>query len=213
MVLGFLFILTIHPARAQQAWPFSDEIASFVHRDSVKAPLKGAILFVGSSSIRKWTDLKSRFPGYAILRRGFGGSTFADLLHYASTIVWPYRPSKIFVYEGENDLAFGQSKDSVYSRFLQFYQAMRQRLPETKMYFISIKPDPSRMRYLPEVIDLNGRIRKFCLHHPCYLKYLDVFQPMMLVNGHPKPSIFVSDSLHMNSRGYDIWQSVIRKDL
>lgn len=213
MILGFLFVLTIHPARAQRTWPFSDEIASFVRKDSLKAPLKGEILFVGSSSIRKWTDLKSRFPGYAMIRRGFGGSTFADLLHYASRIVWPYRPSKIFVYEGENDLAFGQTEDSVYSRFYQFYLTMRQRLPETKMYFISIKPDPSRMRYLPEVIKLNKRIRIFCQNHPCYLKYLDVFHPMMELNGHPKPGIFVSDSLHMNSQGYDIWQSVLSRNL
>lgn len=211
--MGFLFILAFQTAQAQQSWPFSDEIAAFVHQDSLHAPEKGGILFVGSSSIRKWTDLQERFHGFALIRRGFGGSTFLDLLHYASKIVWPYRPSKIFVYEGENDLAFGQSEDSVYSRFLQFYAEMRSILPETKMYFISIKPDPSRMQFLSKVIAVNHRIQAFCLKHPCHISYLDVYHPMMEPNGHPNPAIFVSDSLHMNAKGYDIWQSVLSREL
>src|SRR5262249_25646621 len=57
---------------AKQSPPFWDEIAEFKHLDSIRRPPSGAILFIGSSSFRKWTNVQSYFPGYTIINRGFG---------------------------------------------------------------------------------------------------------------------------------------------
>jgi hypothetical protein len=43
------------------------------------------------------------------------------------------------------------------------------------------------------------------------LHYIDVVSPM-LENGKPK-DIFVSDNLHMNAAGYQIWTRVVRAAL
>jgi hypothetical protein len=29
-------------------------------------------------------------------------------------------------------------------------------------------------------------------------------------NGRPKPSLYISDSLHMSDEGYDIWEKLLR---
>jgi hypothetical protein len=64
----FLFIACVvfaFKATAQQQ-PFYDDIQAFKKQDSIKAPPQHAILFVGSSSFTKWTDVQSYFPGYTI---------------------------------------------------------------------------------------------------------------------------------------------------
>ncbi len=45
------------------------------------------------------------FRSTTLLNRGFGGSTMADLLYYTDKLIVRYKPKKIFIYEGDNDLA------------------------------------------------------------------------------------------------------------
>src|ERR1700743_2528885 len=72
--------------------PFWNEIAEFKHRDRIQRPPVNAILFVGSSSFRKWTGVQNDFPGYPIINRGFGGSTLDDVIRYAGAIIYGYHP-------------------------------------------------------------------------------------------------------------------------
>ena len=37
--------------------------------------------------------------------------------------------------------------------------------------------------------------------------YIDTANPMIGKNGKPKSDLFVKDSLHLNSNGYDLWSS------
>src|SRR5579864_7355031 len=94
LVRGLFFSTLLFTAactvRAQP--PFWNEIAEFKHRDSLQHPPSGAILFVGSSSFRKWTNVQADFPGYTIINRGFGGSTLDDVIRYAGDIIYPYHP-------------------------------------------------------------------------------------------------------------------------
>jgi hypothetical protein len=50
------------------------EIAAFESGDAENLPEKGGIVFVGSSSIRRWKTLAADFPDHRLLKRGFGGS-------------------------------------------------------------------------------------------------------------------------------------------
>ena len=50
-------------------------------RDKKDFPPKNAVLFVGSSSFRGWKTLKEDMEGMTVINRGFGGSTFPDLLN------------------------------------------------------------------------------------------------------------------------------------
>ena len=85
---------------------FDYEIEHFKEIDNKKMPADSGILFVGSSSIRKWSDLEQMFADLPIIKRGFGGSTFPELIYYADDIIFKYTPSIILVYEGDNDQYF-----------------------------------------------------------------------------------------------------------
>ena len=74
-ILSFFSLTTF----AQSGFPFDNEIRDFKHQDSLHFPKPNGILFIGSSSIRKWTDLEQRFADKPIIRRGVGGCQLSQL--------------------------------------------------------------------------------------------------------------------------------------
>src|SRR4051812_44718070 len=79
---------------------FEPEVRAFEATDRANPPPRGGVVFVGSSSIKNWTDIAADFPGLPVLNRGFGGSTMADVVYYADRAVLPYRPRMIVLYAG-----------------------------------------------------------------------------------------------------------------
>ena len=39
--------------------------------------------------------------------------------------------------------------------------------------------------------------------------YVDTSSPMLNKKGKPKGSLFVSDSLHLSTKGYDLWSKIL----
>src|SRR5689334_23351105 len=76
------------------------DIKKFEEADRQQPPPKGAVLFVGSSSIRMWKDLAADFPDTKVINRGFGGSEIADSTYFADRIVIPYQPRLVVLYAG-----------------------------------------------------------------------------------------------------------------
>src|SRR5262249_20583182 len=58
-------------------------IRAFEEEDKVSPPPKGAVLFVGASSVKLWKTLAEDFPGYKVINRGFGGSEMGDSAYFA----------------------------------------------------------------------------------------------------------------------------------
>ena len=76
---------------AQTSDRWEKDIAAFEAADKMTPPQKGGIVFVGSSTIRRW-DTASYFPDLKIINRGFGGSEMTDAVRYVDRIVIPYEP-------------------------------------------------------------------------------------------------------------------------
>lgn len=209
----FLFLLAAQLTQAQQA-PFQDEINQFKQQDQEHFPPKNAILFIGSSSFRKWTDVQDYFPGYTIINRGFGGSTFPDAIHYASDIIFPYHAKQIVIYEGDNDLASSDTITAtmVFERFKTLFIMIRQKQPDVSVVFVSIKPSPSREQLMPRMQEANTLIRQYLKTKP-HTAYVDVFTPMLNDAGKPRTELFLEDMLHMKPAGYAIWQKALQQYL
>lgn len=208
--LLFLF-LTASALFAQGEKPaFWDDIQAFKKQDSLKFPGKNAILFVGSSSFTKWTDVQDYFPRYSIINRGFGGSSLPDVIRYANDIIFPYQPKQVVIYCGENDLASSDTVTSktVVGRFKILFALIRKKLPRTPVAFISLKPSPSRQMLLAKMIDANAQIQKF-LQGQKRAVFIDVYKEMITDEGKPRAELFIEDNLHMNKQGYMIWQRTI----
>jgi lysophospholipase L1-like esterase len=207
-----LLLLTVQRLSAQPApAPFWNEIAEFKHKDSLHRPPANPIVFVGSSSFRKWANVQADFPGYPILNRGFGGSTLDDVVHYAGDIIYPYHPKQVVVYCGDNDLAADRkvTGKKVFKKFEHLYELIRRHLGnDVDILYVSIKPSPSRERLMPEMERANDLIRNFMAEHS-HAAFVDVYHLMLNAQGHPMDELFIGDRLHMNDKGYRIWQQAI----
>ncbi|MGZ3873038.1 MAG: GDSL-type esterase/lipase family protein [Mucilaginibacter sp.] len=206
-LLGISLFTQVH---AQTGFPFDNEIRGFKHQDSLKFPPKNAILFIGSSSIRKWTDLEQRFSDKPIIRRGVGGCELWQLVdYYTPYILFPYHPRKIFVYAGENDIAGGKTGRFVFDEFQKLWEMINRQLPDAAIYFMSIKPSPSRAKFLPEMKIANRLIKNYLASKP-NSGYIDLSTVILKrETAAPDSSLFESDYLHLNGKGYDRWQKVL----
>lgn len=205
-----LFLAFVIPSLAfsQQKAPFYNEIQAFQQKDLKAMPAKGGILFVGSSSLRKWTDLENIYKSYGAINRGFGGSTLANAIFYADDIIFPYQSRQIVIYSGENDIAEGASSEITFDRFKTLFGLIRKEMPEVNISFISIKPSVSREKMMPEMVYANELIKTF-LSAQANTSFINVYPLMLKENGKPMDDIFLEDNLHMNQKGYDIWIKAI----
>jgi lysophospholipase L1-like esterase len=193
------------PMREEGRW--EPEMRRLEEMDEKAPPPEGAVLFVGSSSIRGW-DLPKSFPDLKTINRGFGGSQLADVVRYADRIVLPCKPRIIVLYAGDNDIASGRSPEQVAADFKAFVKKVQDALPETRVLFISIKPSIQRWKLVEKMRRANELIRDFAMRDK-RLGYVDADTPMLGPDGKPRPELFKPDGLHLNDEGYKLWASLL----
>ncbi|MHA8065910.1 GDSL-type esterase/lipase family protein [Aquirufa sp. ROCK2-A2] len=205
LLIALLFLGQI--ALAQNK--FEAEIKAYEKQDSVAMPKTKQILFLGSSSFRLWKTFDQDLKGLPVFNRGFGGSTLEDALYYFDRMVVKYQPSWIFLYEGDNDLAKGQSPEFIEKEFVEFSERLSKKLPKTKLVFVAARPSLARVGMVDNQKDLNKRIEQL-VSGKKNLYYLDMHSPFYLADGTLMQDIFVADKLHLNEKGYQIFASKIR---
>jgi lysophospholipase L1-like esterase len=205
-----LVIIALFVAELITAQPFANEIAAFRKQDSIAMPPKKAILLVGSSSFRLWDNWQDYFPGKKMINRGFGGSSLPDVIRYADDVIFKYRPKQIIIYCGENDFAASDtvSVPTVVERFKTLFGMIRAKYKRVPVAFVSMKPSPSRQKFLAKYVAANAAIKDF-LAAQKRTAYIDVYTPMLQPDGSVMTDIFKSDNLHMNAKGYAIWKQVM----
>jgi lysophospholipase L1-like esterase len=184
------------------------EISAFEAQDKTNKPPKGCIVFVGSSSIRFWTNLHEAFPNFPVINRGFGGSQLADSVRFADRIITPYEPRQVIIYAGGNDINAGKSPDLVYGDFVALVSRLRAELPRARIAYISSALNPKRWEQAGKVRRLNSLVQGYCKRNS--MDFINVVPLMLGPEGLPKPEIFVADRLHMNQKGYAIWIDAVR---
>lgn len=210
LTVAVLLLCVVSSHVSAQEPAFYSDIQNFKKKDSVHFPPKQVILFVGSSSFTKWTDVQEYFPKHTIINRGFGGSTLPDVIRYANDIITPYQPKQIVIYCGENDLASSDTitAQMVLERFTQLFYIIRQNNPSVRVAFVSLKPSPSRQHLWTKMVEANQLIKDF-LATQKRTAFIDVYARMFNGDGTVMQDIFVEDNLHMNEKGYHIWQKII----
>lgn len=207
-VLIGLFADTPLRLSAQEVLDFEAEVGQVKEKnDSLWDGSEPVTLFTGSSSIRMWEDLQERFPDQKILNTGFGGSRASDLLYYLQPLVLDYQPEKVFIYEGDNDLAEGKKVRQVLKTLQEISGRIAERYPEVPVVFIAAKPSISRWNLRRKYRRLNRKLERWAVGQPGRA-FADVWNPM-LTGRDVNPSLFIDDDLHMNDSGYDIWEAVL----
>jgi len=196
------------PAQTQDWEP---SIRKFEEQDKINPPKLGTIVFAGSSSIALWATLAEEMKPLDVSNRGFGGSQYSDLNRYAKRVVIAYHPRAVVVYEGDNDLAPESSRtpESVVNDARVFVRTIRAALPETWIYFISIKPSRSRLTAWPRMKEANRMIQDFTRTQE-HVQYIDVASSMFDPEGELRADLFVEDGLHPTPKCYALWTSIVK---
>lgn len=190
---------------------YQNEIDAFAQWDQKNSFPEKAILFAGSSSIRMWKT-HDAFPDYRIINRGFGGAHISDILYYYNDVILKYKPSHIVFYCGDNDIAGNKPVKQVFDDYLKMISKIEKDLPGVKFIFISIKPSGSRWDYWEKMSELNRLIIEYT-NQKSDLFYLDLATPLLNSSGKPDNDLFRNDQLHLNEKGYQIWDSILGKVL
>lgn len=205
--LTFLFAIGI--VNAQDPSRFKNEIDVIQRKyDTLWDASKKTTVFTGSSSIRVWKDLEKRFPNHQIVNSGFGGSQASDLLTYSNELILRFNPTKVFIYEGDNDVSASKTSKEIISTTEKIIKRIRGSNPEIKIVLISAKPSIARWNLKRKYKRLNRKFNRLS-KKDALLGFADVWKPM-LNKRKVKQDIFIKDGLHMNAKGYEIWYDVLK---
>ena len=183
-------------------------IENFLSWDQKNTYVEKGILFLGSSSIRKWPT-SNYFDYLPIINRGFGGSHISDVNYYFKSIASIYKPRTIVLYAGDNDIAGKKTPEQVLEDHIDFIILVREHLPQTKIIYLPIKPSPSRWSMWNDMRQAN-RLIKMYTDSDNMQYYADTATPMLDNQGKPLGDLFVDDSLHLSKKGYDLWSEILK---
>lgn len=180
---------------------------------------RGAIVFVGDSLTQRcpWNEILRRDD---ILNRGIGGETVADVRGRLDEIA-RHQPRQIFLMIGINDLLNGRSETQVGGDLAALKNEIRRRMPRTQIVWQSllpinaqgtaaVAPDEAtrqQKQINASVVALNNAFKKW--DDGRQIRFVDIYSGLLDKSGELGAS-YTSDGVHLNGRGYRVWQAKVR---
>lgn len=165
-----------------------------------------SIMFLGSSYIRLWKNIREDVHYKNIIHRGFGGCNLRDVAFYAERIIYPHQPKAIFIYVG-NDIVAGEkdrSPDQVLELYKYIVKVIRVKYPKIPVTWLAISPSEKRWTAWEEIQLANQLIKDYCAITP-NLYYIESASKFLGKEGKPIASLYRDDKLHYNETGYKVW--------
>ena len=199
--------------RERQRQEKEDKLARFRHLNPYVR--KGQILFAGSSLMEQFPIyeflLDFQLP-YTIYNRGVGGFTTDEFYAALEDCVFALEPAHLFLNIGTNDL---NGPEYRLSRLLDNYekilQAIRGRLPATRLYLMAYYPVNPAVATLPHMQEIfrhrtNARIREAsegvrALTARYGARFLDCNAGLIDADGNLKAE-YTIEGMHMYANGY-----------
>tara|TARA_R110002051_G_scaffold100879_4_gene171414 strand:- start:63734 stop:64384 length:651 start_codon:yes stop_codon:yes gene_type:complete len=210
----FISILSICSVSAwsQQNPYFKNEVSTITKKyETLWNSDRDAIVFTGSSSIKMWNNIHELFPEKQIINTGFGGSQAIDLLGYTDELILNYQPKKVFIYEGDNDISAKKKPKEIIKTLEQIITKIKNKNNATTIIIISAKPSIARYHLKNKYIRLNKKMNRLCKKDPV-LEFANVWD-IMFEKRKLKAELFLTDGLHMNANGYELWHSVLKNHI
>ncbi len=212
--LLFLFLPGIAPAAddAAKRWAqYEPSFKAFAEADRAQPPVKGGILFVGSSIFRQWTNVAEMMAPLPVLNRAFGGSRTGDQLARFDQVILPYAPKVIVYYCGSNDLKAtpADASDVIFGRFREFSERVRAALPGTRLIYVTATRSPDRVERWEQVDHYNALARAYCAATP-QRTFIDINPALVDAHGHPRLDLYRVDKLHFHPPAYEAFTAIIK---
>lgn len=206
IALYLVFLLAFTTSFGQQQ-PFEVEVRKLSQRLDSLGWSSGGTVFTGSSTIKLWSNLLEITQGKDVLNTGFGGSKAVDLERYLFPLVLKFDPKRVFIYEGDNDLWAGVPAAEILQSLKQIVIRIHLVDPGTEIILIGAKPSPSRWEKKENYLAFNQLLKDYC-HQTEQVSYQDTWKALIDPHGNPRPELYIQDQLHLNAKGYLVWNQL-----
>ncbi len=173
-------------------------------------PAPGSVICVGSSHMQLWKGVNEDLAPLTVRNFGIGGSRMthaADL--FVDSLVIPFKPRAVILYEGSNDINAGTKPEEVLVNFQKLHRKLHAALPEARLYVLSVVPSPGkRFEKIADLRKTNALLAQECSSQP-WMKFIDITEPLIGADGKPRAELFIPGDIHMLPAGYVVWKSVI----
>ncbi len=189
---------------------WEQDIQVFDSLNATEESDENTLLVTGSSSIRLWDNIHKDLAPFDVMQRGYGGAKLTDFNHYADRIIKPQQFKGILIFVA-NDIA-GGDRDKSPKEVIQLYKSLvkqiRERNPNTPVFWIEVTPTPSRWHVIGEIREAGELIKDYCEKNED-LYFIDTYDRFASAGGEPDPGLFRDDMLHLNAEGYELWTGII----
>lgn len=187
-----------------------DYLPSLLKKTYVASENQEKIVLAGSSSVEYWSNAASAFSPYKILNMGIANTKVSNWLKLYTSLIVKYNPKAVVLYVGSNDIGdgiCGLTGRQTAVQTCRLIQKIQEKLPDTQIFYVSICPSLRRNEAWDEIRICNKKMQAYCAEEE-NLYYIDVAS-YCWKNGKPNPQLYDTDKLHLNKKGYKIWNSVI----
>jgi len=77
---------------------------------------------------------------------------------------------------------------------------------------LPIKPSLARWAKWPQMQATNAQVEKLS-QADNRIVYVDTATPMLGADGRPRGELFLNDGLHLNEKGYAVWNEILAPEL
>jgi len=185
------------------------------HRDFEK----GKIVLLGDCVIEN-LDIGKYFSEGVIYNNGISGDTTELLSKTLYKRAIKYKPSKLFLSIGSNDMGFDdRSVKEIYNNIIEIIKELKKRSKETEIYLVTVVPvNPANIDYINrDYVDSRDNFEINMLNY--YLKNYARKNRIRIVdiNKHLKNDFdqlnldYTFDGFHLNENGYEIISKLIQQ--
>jgi uncharacterized protein YneF (UPF0154 family) len=172
-------------------------IQAFETEDKLNSPAKGAVVFLGGSSISGWETLAEDLQPLKVVNRGFGGAKVTDLIYFIDRLFGMQSPSAVVVVIGASDLsALSGNKPKTQQQLLRLYQQLLEKIKNQvegrPIYVLANPQKPVEDDFWALIDDFNQSLESIA---------------------RTDKQIHYIESNQFSQQGYVVWSAVLKEHL
>tara|TARA_B100000925_G_scaffold110403_1_gene81473 strand:+ start:954 stop:1664 length:711 start_codon:yes stop_codon:yes gene_type:complete len=200
---------------------FENQIQKLENLNEYKS-MKDYLLFIGSSSIRRWVSLAEDMAPYSSINRGYGGAHYYDLIHYIDRLIENKEQATAIIIFVGNDITGGKGLNNRHNDITpkevkklvkvitnKIHNNLSNDLP---IFIIETTPTPKRWHVWDKIVQANDLIKDYMERQPNHY-FISTRNQFINNYGRPIGKYFVKDSLHLSKAGYNLWSEIIKNEL
>lgn len=200
ILILFLFFTGLSNLNAQCNQDYRRQVEKIMVDSKATKSKNPRLVLAGSSTFRLWVDAGKNFPEYAVVNAGIGGSCFNDLWTHREQLLIDTKPEILAIYEGDNDLAAGQSIEEIAQNAAELIEWFQVRTNlDVPIVLVAPKPSPRRIGLASKYLELNDLLKDLCRFKN--VGFVDTWPVLCTPEGVPNPEFYQADQLHLNDRG------------